>query len=71
MCVCLGPLKSGKSLLLKNLCGDKIDDASSTVQTNGHKLYYVRNSDGHFDIEIREIGGSMIPIWRHYLDRVI
>lgn len=71
MCLCVGPMKSGKTLLLKNLRGDSIDDANSTVQTNGINLFNVRNSDRHFELVIREIGGSMAPIWRHHLDRVI
>ncbi|XP_001606840.1 ADP-ribosylation factor-like protein 16 [Nasonia vitripennis] len=70
MCLCLGPMKSGKTLLLKNLRGDSIDEANSTVQTNGINLFNVRNSDRHFELVIREIGGSMAPIWRHHLDRV-
>ena len=63
-------MKSGKTLLLKNLRGDSIDDASSTVQSNGINLFNVRSKDGHFEIVIREIGGSMAPIWKHHLDRV-
>ena len=71
MCICLGPIKSGKTLLLKNLRGDIIDDASNSVPTNGLNLFNVRNSDGRFEIEVREIGGSMAPIWKHHLDKVL
>ena len=70
MCLCLGPLKSGKSLLLKNLRGDDIDSASSSVQTNGINMFNVRNNDKEFEMIILEIGGSMAPIWKHYLDKV-
>ncbi|KAH0537823.1 ADP-ribosylation factor-like protein 16 [Cotesia glomerata] len=71
MCLCLGPAKSGKTLLMKRLQGDeKIDDASHTVPTNGINLFTIKSDDGHFDIIVREIGGSMAPIWHHYFDRV-
>ena len=71
MCLCLGPARSGKTLLMKQLQGgDDIDDASHTVPTNGINLFTIRSSDGRFDIIVREIGGSMAPIWKHYFDRV-
>ncbi|KAK0087323.1 hypothetical protein PV325_001263 [Microctonus aethiopoides] len=71
MCLCLGPAKSGKTLLMKKLQGDcDIDDAYQTVPTNGVNLYTIRSKDGHFDMVVREIGGSMAPIWKHYFDRV-
>jgi ADP-ribosylation factor-like protein 1 len=70
MCICLGPLKSGKTLLLKNLSGEEIDEATSTVQTDGVNFFNIRNADGRFELEIREIGGSMTPIWKHHFDRV-
>lgn len=70
MCLCLGPLKSGKTMLLKNLRGDKIDEATITVRTNGVSLYTVRNAGKDFELVIREIGGSMAPIWHHHLDKV-
>lgn len=50
--------------------GEEIDDASHTVPTNGVNLFTIRSKDGHFDMIIREIGGSMAPIWKHYYDRV-
>lgn len=71
MCLCLGPSKSGKTLLLKCLQGDEIDDATHTVQTNGINLFTVKNDTGEFDMIIREIGGNMAPIWKHYFDKVI
>lgn len=71
MCLCLGPAKSGKTFLMKCLQGDDIDDASHTVSTNGINLFTVKNNTGEFDMVIKEIGGSMAPIWKHYFDKVI
>lgn len=70
MCLCLGPFKSGKTLLMKSLQGDEIDDATYTVPTNGINLFTVKNDTGEFDMVIKEIGGSMAPIWKHYFDKV-
>ncbi|CAK9808663.1 ADP-ribosylation factor-like protein 16 [Anthophora plagiata] len=70
MCLCLGPIKSGKTFLMKRLQGDEIDDATHTVSTNGINLFTVKNNTGEFDIVIKEIGGSMAPIWKHYLNTI-
>ncbi|XP_076235143.1 ADP-ribosylation factor-like protein 16 [Calliopsis andreniformis] len=70
MCLCLGPVKSGKSFLMKRLQGDDIDDATQTVSTNGINLFTVKNSTREFDMIIKEIGGSMAPIWKHYFDKI-
>lgn len=70
MCLCLGPFKSGKTLLMKSLQGDNIDEATHTVPTNGINLFTVKNDSGEFDMVIKEIGGNMAPIWKHYFDKV-
>ncbi|CAK9813522.1 ADP-ribosylation factor-like protein 16 [Anthophora quadrimaculata] len=70
MCLCLGPIKSGKTFLMKRLQGDEIDDATHTVSTNGINLFTIKNNTGEFDIVIKEIGGSMAPIWKHYLNTI-
>ncbi|KAI4485395.1 PREDICTED: ADP-ribosylation factor-like protein 16 [Polistes canadensis] len=70
MCLCLGAFKSGKTLLLKRLQGDEIDDATHTVPTNGINLFTIKNNTGEFDIIVREIGGNMAPIWKYYYDKV-
>lgn len=70
MCLCLGPAKSGKTLLMKRLQGEEIDEATQTVPTNGVNLFTIKNSDGHFDMVVKEVGGSMAPIWKHYFDKV-
>lgn len=70
MCLCLGPSKSGKTLLLKRLRGDEIEDATQTVPTNGVNLFVIKSRDGHFDTVIKEIGGNLAPMWKHYFDKV-
>lgn len=70
MCLCLGPVKSGKTFLMKRLQGDEIDNATHTVSTNGINLFTIKNSTGEFDMIIKEIGGSMAPIWKHYFEKV-
>lgn len=70
MCLCLGPAKSGKTFLMKRLQGDEIDDATQTVSTNGVNIFLVKNGAGEFDTIVKEIGGSMAPIWKHYFDKV-
>ncbi|XP_031369288.1 ADP-ribosylation factor-like protein 3 [Apis dorsata] len=69
MCLCLGPLKSGKTFLMKRLQGDEIDYATHTVSTNGINLFTIKNDTGEFDMLIKEIGGNMAPIWKHYFDK--
>ncbi|XP_076164791.1 ADP-ribosylation factor-like protein 16 [Ptiloglossa arizonensis] len=71
MCLCLGPTKSGKTFLMKRLQGDEIDDATHTVSTNGINHFTIKNNTGEFDIIIKEIGGSMAPIWKHYFDKIL
>lgn len=61
---------SGKTLLMKRLQGEEIDEATHTVPTNGTNLFTIRNDDGHFEVVVRELGGSMAPIWKHYFSRV-
>lgn len=70
MCLCLGPVKSGKTFLMKRLQGDEIDNATHTVPTNGINLFTIKNTTGEFDMIIKEIGGSMAPIWKHYFKKV-
>lgn len=70
MCLCLGPLYAGKTLLLRNLRGEDIDQATTTMRTDGLNLYDVRTTDKKFELTIKELGGNMAPIWTDYLDKV-
>lgn len=71
MCLCLGPRKSGKTLLMKKLQADEdIDEASHTIPTNGLNLFTIKNENGHFNTIVKEIGGNMSPIWKHHFDKV-
>ncbi|XP_012255306.2 ADP-ribosylation factor-like protein 16 [Athalia rosae] len=70
MYLCLGPQMSGKTLLLKCLQHKEIDEATHTVPTNGTNMFTIRNDNGHFEVVIRELGGVVAPIWKHYFLRV-
>ncbi|KZC11203.1 PREDICTED: ADP-ribosylation factor-like protein 16 [Dufourea novaeangliae] len=70
MCLCLGPAKSGKTFLMKRLQGDDVDDATHTVSTNGINLFIIKNCTGEFDMIVKEIGGNMALIWKHYFDKI-
>ncbi|CAH1164138.1 unnamed protein product [Phaedon cochleariae] len=66
MIVCLGPVGSGKSLLLKSLQNsDSIDETTTAVPTIGTNIFDIRVGDNIF--EVRELGGSMAPLWPVYL----
>lgn len=65
-CLCLGPTGSGKSLLLRKLQDRHIvDNTTSTVPTVGTNLVTVPLLD-QIQVIIRELGGSMAPLWHHY-----
>uniref|UniRef100_A0A6V7JL90 ADP-ribosylation factor-like protein 16 n=1 Tax=Bracon brevicornis TaxID=1563983 RepID=A0A6V7JL90_9HYME len=58
-------------MLMKRLQdGNELDDASQTVPTNGVNLFTVKSKDGHFDMVIKEIGGSIAPMWKNYFNKV-
>ena len=64
--LCIGATNSGKTLLLRKLQGRaQIDETTSSVPTIGSSIYQVklRSSDA---ILIRELGGSIAPLWYHY-----
>ncbi|XP_018567098.1 ADP-ribosylation factor-like protein 16 [Anoplophora glabripennis] len=69
MILCLGPLSSGKTLLLKNLqSNENIDNTTTAVPTMGTNIFKIRIQDSIY--EIRELGGAMAPIWSMYLNNV-
>nr|CAD7572147.1 unnamed protein product [Timema californicum] len=68
MILCLGPVGSGKTLLLKNLQNlETIDTTTSTVPTVGTNLTAIR-LENQKEVTVRELGGSMAPIWRNYFN---
>lgn len=73
MIVCLGPVGAGKTLLLKKLQDtETIDDTTTTVPTVGTNIFNVKVNEKNY--QIREVGGSMAPIWSTYfndIDKVI
>ncbi|KAJ8963487.1 hypothetical protein NQ318_018970 [Aromia moschata] len=69
MIICLGPVGSGKSLLLKKLQNyDSIDSTTTAVPTMGTNIFNVKIEDRVY--EIRELGGAMAPLWSMYLNGV-
>ncbi|XP_032836187.2 ADP-ribosylation factor-like protein 16 isoform X2 [Petromyzon marinus] len=70
MLLLLGPTGSGKTLLLKRLqkifAGERVDkwEAPSTVPTVGTNLVDV--AVGKRRLTLRELGGTMAPIWDSY-----
>lgn len=69
MCLCLGPTGSGKTLFLKKLQNKHVDETSNTVPTVGTNLVTVTLANNK-SIVIREVGGSMAPIWNSYYESV-
>ncbi|KAL7301562.1 hypothetical protein TKK_0005991 [Trichogramma kaykai] len=70
MTICLGPLDSGKTLLMKRLADEEIDEATVTEKTLNVETYRVLSPNCKFDILIRECGGTMAPRWKEYLPNV-
>uniref|UniRef100_A0A1B6FG25 ADP-ribosylation factor-like protein 16 n=2 Tax=Cuerna arida TaxID=1464854 RepID=A0A1B6FG25_9HEMI len=69
-CLCLGPAGSGKSLLLRRLQDRHVvDHTTATVPTVGTNLVTVPLPD-HTQVTIRELGGSMAPLWHHYFQNI-
>lgn len=65
MCLCLGPTGSGKTLLLRKIQHiNAVDETTTAVPTVGTNLFNLRR--GNIQIEIRELGGIMAPIWPKY-----
>ncbi|XP_064595583.1 ADP-ribosylation factor-like protein 16 [Liolophura sinensis] len=71
MCLLIGPTGVGKTLLLKRLSSigkgafENLGQIPSTIATVGSNLVTVNIHKKH-DITIRELGGSMGPIWQNY-----
>ncbi|XP_026480644.1 ADP-ribosylation factor-like protein 16 [Ctenocephalides felis] len=73
--LCLGPSGSGKTSLLKRLQNsDSIDFTSNSIPTVGTNIYTIKkvseSSKPAKQINIREVGGSMAPIWKNYFTGV-
>ncbi|XP_045465962.1 ADP-ribosylation factor-like protein 16 [Harmonia axyridis] len=63
--LCLGPKSSGKTLLLKKLQNENnVDITSTSVPTVGTNIYTIKHNE--YIMEVREIGGSMAPLWHKY-----
>lgn len=65
MCLCLGPTGSGKTLLLKKLQYiNAVDETTTAVPTVGTNIFRLKRAN--IQIEVRELGGIMAPIWPKY-----
>ncbi|GLV61221.1 uncharacterized protein CBL_21050, partial [Carabus blaptoides fortunei] len=53
-----------KTLLLKRLQNETVDDKSSSIPTVGTNIYHIQ-SNNVFK-EVREIGGTIAPLWSKY-----
>lgn len=69
MIICLGPVGSGKTLLLKRLQNtETIDDTTTAVPTVGTNIFnFIINEKNY---TVRELGGSMAPLWSMYFNHV-
>ncbi|KAK7081033.1 ADP-ribosylation factor-like protein 16 [Halocaridina rubra] len=66
MILCVGPEGTGKTLLLRRLLNlNKPDVSLTTVPTVGVNIVTLRERE-MLPIDIRELGGSMSPIWHNY-----
>lgn len=69
MILCLGPTGSGKTLLLKKLQNVySVDNTTTSVPTVGMHMFTIKNENEA--ICIREVGGSMAPLWSRYFEGV-
>ncbi|KAK9869239.1 hypothetical protein WA026_002990 [Henosepilachna vigintioctopunctata] len=67
--LCLGPKGSGKTLLLQKLQNvDNVDTTTTSVPTVGTNIYNVKINE--LILQVREVGGSMAPLWHKYFDGV-
>ncbi|KAJ1529534.1 hypothetical protein ONE63_006307 [Megalurothrips usitatus] len=69
-CICLGPIGSGKTMLLKKLKGNEdIDITSTSVPTVGTNITTLQLPNEK-EIVVREVGGAMAPLWNQYYQNI-
>ncbi|XP_055677059.1 ADP-ribosylation factor-like protein 16 [Lutzomyia longipalpis] len=82
--ICIGAKGSGKTHLLNSLRDeDSINETSHSVSTVGTNIYTIKNphvkdvelsnkqkARQMISVQVREIGGTMAPIWRRYFEGV-
>ncbi|ESO94628.1 hypothetical protein LOTGIDRAFT_227376 [Lottia gigantea] len=75
MVLLVGPTSSGKTLMLKRLqCHnftvkggiENLDNVPSTIPTVGTNMVNVVTGRRTAEITVRELGGTMAPIWQKY-----
>lgn len=66
MTICLGPIGSGKTLLLKKLQNvNSVDYTTTSVATVGTNIFTIKLVNGQNEF-VRELGGEMAPLWHKY-----
>ncbi|KAF7272692.1 hypothetical protein GWI33_014555 [Rhynchophorus ferrugineus] len=65
MVLCIGPEGSGKTLLLKKIQDpDYVDNTTASIPTVGTNILSLQLGDKIYTI--RELGGSIAPLWPKY-----
>lgn len=77
--ICLGPTGSGKTLLLRKLQNENsVDNTTTSVPTVGTDIVLIKwkrkvgenGTEVESETKIRELGGTMAPLWSKYLHGV-
>lgn len=79
--LCLGPKGSGKTLLLNALQDpDSVNDTTHSIPTIGTNIFTIKlpvkenetkkNANVKRYVQIRELGGTMAPMWKNYYEGV-
>ncbi|XP_063706995.1 ADP-ribosylation factor-like protein 16 [Culicoides brevitarsis] len=79
--LCLGPKGSGKTLLLNALQDpDSVNDTTHSISTIGTNIFTIKlpvketegkkKTNAKQYVQIRELGGTMAPMWKNYYDDV-
>lgn len=79
--LCLGPKGSGKTLLLNTLQDpDSVNDTTHSIPSIGTNIFTIKlptketegkkKANAKQYAQIRELGGTMAPMWKNYYDDV-
>lgn len=80
--LCLGPKGSGKTLLLTTLQDpDYVNETTHSIPTVGTNIFTIKlpvkegesskkNQNVKKYVQVRELGGTMAPMWKNYYDGV-
>lgn len=79
--LCLGPKGSGKTLLLNTLQDpDSVNENTHSIPSIGTNIFTIKlpvkepegkkKANAKQYVQIRELGGTMAPMWKNYYDDV-